>query len=291
MEDDECVEIYKGKCFTKRISKRNKRVIVFDLDETLGSFIDLKILWNLLTEISSDINFNDLLDIYPEFLRYGIINILEYLYSKKKSDEYYKLYIYTNNQSQPYWIQLLTQYFQHKLSIGENDIALFDQIIYAFKINNVKYEINRTTHKKTYNDFINCTILPKNTSICFLDNTYYDNMVNDRIYYIKPTAYYHGLSTCDIIHRFLISKFGSEIILKTSMNVKLFNQQYILKCKNAGNYHATNTITKNSLERDIIISKKMMYHIKEYLLLTNYKNKTRSKPKFINRRITVKKHA
>ena len=108
------------------------------------------------------------------------------------------------------------------------------------------------------------------------------------IYYIKPTAYYHGLSTRDIIHRFLISNIGSEIILNTNMNVKLFNDQYILKCKNAGNYHANNTITKNSLERNIIISKKMMYHIKEYLLLTNYKNKTRSKRKFMKRRITVK---
>ncbi len=247
MEDDECVEIYKGKCFTKRISKRNKRVIVFDLDETLGSFIDLEILWRLLTEISSEINFNDLLDIYPEFLRYGIVNILEYLYSKKKSNAYYKLYIYTNNQSQPYWIQLLTQYFQHKLSIRENEPSLFDQIIYAFKINNVKYELGRTTHAKTYNDFINCTILPNNTSICFLDNTYYSQMVDEHIYYIKPTAYYHGLSTRDIIHRFIVSNIGSEIILKTSMNINSFNAKYILKCKNSGNYYTNNTINKHSL--------------------------------------------
>ena len=58
------------------------KVIVFDLDETLGSFAHLEILWNtLLLYNQNNILFNDLLDLYPEFIRYGIINILEYVYS------------------------------------------------------------------------------------------------------------------------------------------------------------------------------------------------------------------
>lgn len=287
--DIECIEIYKGKSFTKRKSKPKKRVIVFDLDETLGSFIDLEILWQTIIKQNNNINFNDILDIYPEFLRYGITYILEYLYSKKKSNDVYKLYIYTNNQSPPYWIQLLTQYFHYRLSITNNDPPLFDQIIYAFKINNKRYEIGRSTHKKTYNDFINCTILPKNTSICFLDNTYYSNMVNERIYYIKPMTYYHRLSTNDIIQRFIVSEVGSDFISKHNLNVKKIHDQYVLKCKNISNYHPLNTITKKTLERDIIISKKMMYHIKEFFLLSNYKTSTR-KNRAIKHRFTMKRN-
>lgn len=288
MDEPKYVDIYKGKSFNKKKLKRNKRVIVFDLDETLGSFIDLEILWQTINLFNTNTDFNQLLDIYPEFLRYGIIYILEYLYSKKKTNEFYKLFIYTNNQSQPQWVQLIKHYFQYKLSIkSNNNYSLFDDIIYAFKINNVRYEINRTTHNKTHNDFINCTLLPKNTSICFLDNTYFSDMMNERIYYIKPMAYFHGLSTQDIIHRFIVSKYGYEFIHKNNINKKMLNDEFVVKCKKSNNFHPTNIITKQFIERNIIISKKMMYHIKEFFLLSSFKSATR-KNRALKTRFTMK---
>ena len=42
------ISIYKGKEFHKKRKKRIKRVVAFDLDETLGSFSDLYILWSIL---------------------------------------------------------------------------------------------------------------------------------------------------------------------------------------------------------------------------------------------------
>ena len=112
--NNNCVEIYKGDSFNNNIKRnKKKKVIVFDLDETLGSFVDLEILWTLLN--TNEIEFSKLFDIYPEFLRYGILYILEYIYSKKKKNEYYKILNYTNNQSPPYWIKLLTQYFQNQI--------------------------------------------------------------------------------------------------------------------------------------------------------------------------------
>ena len=65
---------------------------------------------------------------------------------------------------------LIINYFNHKIS---RSIPLFDQIIHAFKINNVHTELNRTTHKKTYDDFIRCTLLPQSTAICFIDDVLY----------------------------------------------------------------------------------------------------------------------
>jgi len=103
------ITIYKGKAFIKsykKLKEPSKKVIVFDLDETIGSFGDLYILWEAITEYynmknqfhNMDDIFHKLLDLYPEFLRHGILNILGYLYNKKLSGECAKVFLYTNNQ-------------------------------------------------------------------------------------------------------------------------------------------------------------------------------------------------
>ena len=85
----------------------NPKVVVFDLDETLGYFVEFGIFWDSLKEYINQNNincnidqhlFNKLLDLYPEFLRPNIITILQYLKKKKLSNKCSKLMIYTNNQ-------------------------------------------------------------------------------------------------------------------------------------------------------------------------------------------------
>lgn len=73
----------------------HQKIIVFDLDETLGYFTELNILWNILKDyaktqslnVSSIFNqnyFNKLLDLYPEFMRKSIYSILHYVKYKKR---------------------------------------------------------------------------------------------------------------------------------------------------------------------------------------------------------------
>tara|TARA_B110000879_G_scaffold58060_1_gene81657 strand:- start:3092 stop:3970 length:879 start_codon:yes stop_codon:yes gene_type:complete len=269
---NELIEIYKGKYFSKYKKSRAKKVMVFDLDETLGSFVDLEILWSLIERYTKSfhINFDELLDIFPEFLRYGILSILEYIANKKKNGECYKLFVYTNNQCGKKWTERIINYLNNKIT---SDFTLFDQIVNAFKINNVKIELNRTTHKKTYDDFINCTILPKTTTIFFVDDVSYKDMKKERIYYIKPMPYKHHLSTNEIINRFIYSKYGI-ILLPRDCTRYAFKAEYIELCMKNGTYHLYTNTTKTMLENDILISQKLMYHIKEYFLLTNKKNKT-----------------
>ena len=59
------------------------KVVVFDLDETLGYFSQFGQLWNELIP-NKDIDFNELFDLYPEFLRPNILEILQFLNEKKK---------------------------------------------------------------------------------------------------------------------------------------------------------------------------------------------------------------
>uniref|UniRef100_A0A6C0J3E1 FCP1 homology domain-containing protein n=1 Tax=viral metagenome TaxID=1070528 RepID=A0A6C0J3E1_9ZZZZ len=270
---NELIEVYKGKYFSKHKKSRAKKVVVLDLDETLGSFVDLEILWSLIKRYNKkniSIHFNDVLDIYPEFLRYGLRSILQYIANKKKNGECYKLFIYTNNQAGQYWTNLIINYLNNYIT---TEFRLFDQIINAFKINNIQVELNRTTHKKTHNDFIRCTLLPKSTTIFFVDDVSYTDMQTEKIYYIKPMPYNHHLSTNEIINRFIYSKYGIILLPRDSIK-NAFKAEYIELCMKNGTYHMYTNTTKAILENDVLISRKIMYHLKEYFLLTNKKNKT-----------------
>jgi len=276
--DNKVIQIYKGKQFYTSGFKKVPIVIVFDMDETLGTFTDLERLWSIINTSTLTVSFNELLDLYPEFLRCGIIPILEFLYMKKKKGICDKIYIYTNNQCSPEWCKMIAKYFDYKL---KTESALFDQLICAFKINDKIIELARTTHHKTYNDFIRCTLLlPKQTKICFIDNSYFYEMKHDCIYYIQPLTYLHHLSPDNIIERFY------DVYLKGTNNyANLYHQLYNNLMKN----HVFNdTFLSKKIEIDILVAQKMMYHIKEFFYLTQKRNRTK-KFKYPTARYTRKK--
>lgn len=271
--DDDIIytEIYKGRYYDKKRNKTAGRVIVFDLDETLGAFTDLEILWSSLQNFTKKhipTNFNSILDLYPEFLRYGIIHILEFLLHKKNTGHCSNIYIYTNNQCNQNWVDLISNYFTYKLGLTQ---PIFDQIIRAFRIGNKRIEPCRTTTSKTHSDFIRCTLLPEKTEICFIDNAKYDNMKKERVYYIQPYSYYHHLSTNEIIRRFV----SSDIYV----NVKSINHTHDLHQHLVDWFIDKNHITNGNpmiidLKRDIIIAQKIMYHLREFFYLTSKRRRT-----------------
>jgi hypothetical protein len=267
------VQVYKGKYYSRPKFKTVSKVIAFDLDETLGAFSDLDILWNIIKKLEIDVNFNDLLDLYPEFLRYGILPIMEYLYQKKQTGCCNKIYIYTNNQCDKSWSQLIASYFDYKLKTQE---PLFDKIIHAFRVNNKHVELSRTTHEKTHIDFIKCTLLPKTTEICFIDNSEFDMMKTDRIYYIQPISYYHNLKTSDIVERFFCSPIGHSFY---KFKDEMFKQVDQFRLERRAN-----------IKIDVFVAHKIMYHIKEFFYLTNRRNRTKKIRISFGRR-TRKRHS
>jgi hypothetical protein len=257
------------------------KVIVFDLDETLGSFAHLEILWNtLLLYNQNNILFNDLLDLYPEFRRYGIINILEYVYSKKLSGECSNIFLYTNNQNSTTWVNMICDYFCYKLNIIKPN-KLFDQIIYAFKIKNKIIEKLRTSKKKQHCDLISCTLIPNNTEICFMDDTYYNDMNTNRVYYIQPLSYQHNLNNMEIMNRFFSSKLTHNIQNNNINRNILYNNL---------NYVENNSTNFNKLlDTNIKVTHKIMYYIKDFFLSNDKKNKTKKNIHNLNRYTRRKK--
>jgi len=261
-------KVYKGKYFSKANRKSKLKVIAFDLDETLGSFTDLHVLWNAICEFDPNhtILITELLDLFPEFIRYGILPILQLLYHKKRENVLHKIYIYTNNQCQPSWTTMISNYLTSKIIGGPASEPLFDQIICAFKIDDKVIEVARTCHAKTHEDFIRCTMLPRITEVCFVDNTYYPAMSANRIYYIQPLSYFHSLSNTDMIERFTHSEIGLRVC-KTPVLASLFSSFMITEFYKHGSGSSLSNYTDNveKRRRDILVAQKIMYHIQEFL--------------------------
>ena len=238
----------------KSIKNINKKVVVFDLDETLGYFGELGRFCNILDEYYKNPDksysiFNELMDLYPEFTRPNIMNILKYLLEKKKENKCRAVMIYTNNTGERRWAEHIKGYFEHKLNS-----KIFEQIIAAFKINGKIVEINRTSHDKSVDDFFRCTKLPSDIEICFVDDIFHSKMSNDNVYYIHVKEYKHMLPASEMITRFLNSPLSSDMKNKDEFKkFTMFNLKYNVTEKD-----------KHEHDIDIIVSKRMMEHITEF---------------------------
>ena len=242
-------------------TKKPLKIVVFDLDETLGCFVEIGIFWDALEKISKnphvDIKINnesffEIIDLFPEFLRPNIINILDYLLDKKKIKECDKIMIYTNNQGPKSWAKMISEYFENKLNS-----KIFDQIIAAFKVQGKKVEMCRTSHDKSVNDLIKCTKIPENTEICFLDDQYHPRMKDFNVYYINLKPY-----TFSMDYREMAERYYDKYYKKINMSKQDFMDTIVIYMKKC-NYK---TIPKNNDEKDIdtVISKQIIIHLEEF---------------------------
>ena len=240
---------------------KQKKVVVFDMDETLGSFVQYGIFWDSLQNVFDntlkDKHFFQILDKYPDFLRPNILSILKYLKRKKQKKHLYKIYIYTNNQGPKSWATKIAKYFHYKLNY-----KIFDRVIGAYKVNNKIVEPCRTTYSKTIHDLIKCTNLDYNTQICFIDDQYHHQMEHPIVNYIVIKPYNYDFTFTQMINIFIKSKVGKQLLASNNISKKKFTanmhnyiEEYI--------YDVTHP-SKHELNLDSIESKKAM------ILLQNF---------------------
>lgn len=255
-----------------------KKIVVFDVDETLGYFTQLGVFCYCLDKYFSDDeygnrNFNEILELCPEFIRPKLLPTLEYLKKKKKEKKCYKIMIYTNNQGPKIWVENLKKYFHHILNYN-----LFDQIIAAFKVRGERVELGRTSHEKSVDDFFRCTQLPSDVEICFVDDIFHPKMEDGKVYYINVKPYHHHLSFSTFLLRFINSELGKKIKNK---------QDFIKKMKYIYNFNEE-IKDKNEQYIDEIVGKKLFQHIKQFFYENNnqtLKNKKKkSKHKSLRRK-------
>ena len=262
------------------------KIVVFDLDETLGYFTEFGIFCDCLNYYFKNNNYSEkyfdlLLDLYPEFVRPKLIKILDYLKLKKINNKCKKIMIYTNNQGPKSWAMHIKNYFNTKLNY-----KLFDQIIAAFKVKGKPVEIGRTSYDKTIDDLIRCTKIPQNVDLCFIDDVYHDGMVDDKVYYIHVKAYKHSLTLSEMLNTYLKSDIGNQSVpVKERMNFETIMESEFKRY----NYDVIKK-TEKEQEIDNIVGKMIIQHLKKlFYKQTNktYKRKPNKKIKPKNK--TVKR--
>jgi hypothetical protein len=271
-----------------------QKVVVFDIDETLGNFSQFSIFSHVLEDYFNKPDivyqyFNDLVDLYPEIIRPSMVRILEYIRKKKNTGVCSKVMIYTNNTGPSKWISCIREYFETKLRLTakQNDANLNGLAIIAPLFDHtIKPNTNpttesithpqRTTNEKTVSDFIRCGRLPRDIEICFLDDLQHPKMVDERVYYIKLQPYYSYIPFEIFVIRFLNSALFRDVFDKifvpstTSISSSTAKRQIIsieihnmfMKYANLAKYDAKSHQSKvNPREIDEIISKYILYHL------------------------------
>ena len=235
-------------------SINRSNIVVFDLDETLGSFTELSIFWEALNKYHTgpltEKDFFILLDTFPDFFRPNIHSIIKYIIQQRKRKKCDSIMIYTNNQGNKKWINMITKYFDYKLKQ-----PTFDRIIAAFKVRGKQVELCRTTHDKSVNDLFRCTQLPENTQICFIDDQYHPLMKNDNVYYINVKPYNYSID-----FHVMSTKYFKSIIKEGNMDEFV---NFITTHMNSSGYQV---IEKDDTEHNVdkAISKKLLSHLKEF---------------------------
>ena len=279
--------------------KRKPKVVVFDVDETLGNFAQFGIFCATLDEYyKTDISykhFNDLVEIFPEIFRPNIIRILDYIRKKKDSGVCSKVMIYTNNQGPDKWVQHIRDYLEMKLrdkTVASHQLAiippLFDHIIGGFKPRNGSGDVSpsskypeRSTGEKTVSEFLRCSRLPPDIEICFLDDVLHQRMVDEKVYYIKLQGYHSYIPFEHYVLRFLGSKLYKNVfeplkpisgsigltmtpqVKKQVITIEL--QNLLVKRANQAQYDARKHHNKmNPREIDEIISKYILHHLQQF---------------------------
>ena len=245
--------------------------IAFDLDETIGSFSDFYSIWaRLEPSMKTQPIFEEILDLYPEFLRVGFFAILRYVFMKQETGNCLPIYIYTNNQCDDIsWIYKLIDYLESRVFPGKT-VKLFARPILAFKIKDKIVEKTRTTHEKTYKDFVKCSMLSTSSELCFIDDIYHKKMKHPRVYYIQPPPYVHSLSHKEVVDRFL----GSDVYRK------LYPSRRVDSPKNVRTAEQVVELIEKDEQR---ITNKIMYFIREFFFISAKKSATkRHRPKIGN---------
>jgi FMN phosphatase YigB (HAD superfamily) len=173
------------------------KIIIFDVDETLGSFYPFfKYCASMvdLNKLTFPV-FKYLLDINPQYLQPNIIIILTYIKLKKTKN--CKVAMFTNNEGDPIWIKYIQLYFNTVLNY-----ELFDTIVYSSK-----YEPKRKHISKSIDDFWECTGYPKTSSVLFIDDQLHPLMLSINVTYLHIAPY--SMNTQQDISKWIINHIQS----------------------------------------------------------------------------------
>jgi hypothetical protein len=242
------------------------KIIVFDFDETMGSFGEINIFWNAILEVlnidkkqKKRILFQ-ILDIYPTIFRPLIDDILQFILKQKIKNKCKEVLIYTNNNGPVEWCNYIIEYLNYKTN---KNIKTIDKIIKAFIVNGKLREPNRTSIDKSIVDLIKYTKYSKNLEICFIDDQEHKKMIHDNVYYINIIPYKFNMSFED-----MIDIYYNKILTNDIINYEEFKQKILKKTKRYNiNNNTACDIDNKDMHIHTVISKQIINYMYDFFNL------------------------
>lgn len=174
--------------------------IIFDLDETIGTFYECSMIYEALAHTLKkkikNSDFFKVIDTFPEFFRPGIFDIFNYLKDIKDIE----INLYTNN---PYkmWVYMIKAYIEEK--IGKK---IFKHVIYGWKkFDGANADTRRTTNAKTLTEYNRIIDNKKHLKMLFLDDTLHARMIGVNMTYLHLKPYKIGKPINYFITKYLNS--------------------------------------------------------------------------------------
>ena len=186
------------------------KIVVFDLDETLGHFTDIYMFYEYFLMIQNGLStktFKELFDLFPDLIRPNLINVLNYIKRQCKQRTCDGVVVYTNNHAGSKWVNHILDYLNNKINY-----KLFNKTILSFKQHGLLNEVCRSSRLKCMTDFRRCTGLPLDTNICYIDDVYYPQMDNVGVYYICIKPFIHKIDMETMISRVSSSTYFQKFI-------------------------------------------------------------------------------
>ena len=240
----------------------SKKIVVFDFDETLGSFRQIFAFWKSINKILKIKNIKEqkiilfeLLDLYPKFFRPLIFDILNFVLQNKLNNNCKEVLIYTNNNGPIEWCNYIVEYLNYKTN---KKIKVIDKIIKAFIVNGKQREKLRTSSDKSITDLIKYTKYSKDLEICFIDDQEHENMINDNVYYINVLPYNYSMEFNKMAEKYYDEILNNNIISKKSFIDK------VIKLNNSYNIK---DYDNDELIIHPIISKQLLKYLAEFFLI------------------------
>ena len=175
-------------------------IVAWDLDETLGSWVQLGFISDSIRSaigrsLSREEMFR-LINLFPEYVRPGIVPVLQLLKKRMQSNNSLKVILFTNNNGPQSWAKTIVAYFNHLV-----DYNLFSTIIPAFEVKGRRVSKCRTSSDKLYSDLVRCIDVPAGTPVCFIDDQEHPGMRTHDVKYIRVDPYSVVLSPGIIARR------------------------------------------------------------------------------------------
>ena len=221
----------------------NKHIIAWDLDETLGSWIELGVIWDAIKKThDKTLTINDffnLVNLFPEFIKPGTFTTLNMLKLKAQKDKNLKIILFTNNEGPQSWARYIVSYLNYSIRY-----ELFTDIIPAYKINGRQIAKCRTSYEKLYSDLINCINVPDGTPVCFIDDQYHEGMDVKHVKYIYVEPFNLTISPQVVLTRLKNYKIAKNFLTP----IVLRKISYILRSAHLDSHVYTRKMKANAFK-------------------------------------------